>query len=538
MLRRQYNHIWIECIFIALLAGVFYVSLYSELPIDDTNRFTDDIAAGRYQWDPTHLFMQPATVLWHQYLNFGTTALISQHHINTFCALVSLVVFYLLLLRLDVIFYKRLVLTLIAAVSFNVLNLATSGHMKLTAYPFLSLALYHAFLWEHNIKQNPQQKDNAIWRLLISAVFLGIASLFLINSIVILPFLCIAILCITPYKSASFNQRLKLSILYGLICAIIVVGVIGLFYYILTKETPTLSGFISFVVGNKKGERYFFSIKESTARLGFGTLLNFVYTENLGPILRVWLNRQIPSFTRYINILWKDIVIAGGMLFILGWVYISGGIQLYKRTIGFTAWAFLLGSLSFAFWWNLSEAEFFFQITLPTLVIASLIPYNKMYRGIVTIWLIIAIISNVVFWAIPKKSYPFNNYIIKLQQFLKPNDLTICFAAYPGKQCMGFFLPYLKDRDMLVLDQLLLKLNDKNLFFSELRERVDDALSRTSHIYVFQAFDEEDWNAPWPMFLERGLTKDRLIQFFHEHYNVHYIGEVVGIKCWELYQLR
>ncbi|RPH54414.1 hypothetical protein EHM82_06890, partial [bacterium] len=58
--------LWGEVLAICLLSSLLYAGLRAELPIDDTVRFSPHIAAGVFEWDASHLLMQPAVVLWHR----------------------------------------------------------------------------------------------------------------------------------------------------------------------------------------------------------------------------------------------------------------------------------------------------------------------------------------------------------------------------------------------------------------------------------------------------------------------------------------
>lgn len=529
-----------ELLCLMFLSSVFYVSLYSELPIDDTARFTDDIASGHYQWDTAHLFMQPVTVLWHQYLSFGGTALSSQHHINTFCAVLSAAIFYILLWRYEVKLPRRITIISISIVSFNVLNLATSGHMKLTAYPFLTLSLYYAALWELNLQNGLPNTSLCSWRLWLSAFSLGISSLFLINSLVIAPCVAVAIILVKNrnlcQQNYCFFKRPCLSFIYCFITFSLFFSISFILYYIIAQYPLSIDGFISFLLGEKSGgaDSRFVGIKESLARAVFGVIQNFSYTENVGPILRAWLNHQIVSIRQYASLVLTDIFFIVVTLTTVGLIYIYGVILYFKRRGSLVGFAFLAGTLIFAFWWNLSEADFYFQITLPTLLLAAMLPYSNIYNGTFLLWLLTIIVSNVILWAIPKAAYPFNHYITTVQEFVKPSDMVICFAAYPGKQNFWFFVPYLDRRNVLPLDQLYLNINEKGNFFSAVETRINDTLSSNGRVFIFQALDSMDWNSPWPMLLKNGLTKDMLAKFFNEKYQVIFNNQLAEIKYWEL----
>ena len=91
-----------------LLALAFYASLYARLPYHDVARFVDQIESNRFVWDIGHIFMQPATLLWHRWLGFGEPPAMSQKHINSFATAAAIGVFYALLMRLRLPAWQRI----------------------------------------------------------------------------------------------------------------------------------------------------------------------------------------------------------------------------------------------------------------------------------------------------------------------------------------------------------------------------------------------------------------------------------------------
>ena len=64
--------------------------------------------------------------------------------------------------------------------------------------------------------------------------------------------------------------------------------------------------------------------------------------------------------------------------------------------------AFTLGFLAFAFWWNFHEEEFYFQITLPTIVLLSCVRQINVMRWAIIAWAVLLIGNNLVQHAIPQ----------------------------------------------------------------------------------------------------------------------------------------
>src|SRR5207248_10363101 len=121
----------LEPTLVFLISGALYISLYADLPYHDVGRFVSQIKGGQYVWDMGHVWLQPVTLLWHRYLGFGETAEASQRHINIVFTAAGLALFDYYLLRFTVAFRHRLVAVIFLAMSFNILTLAPTAHMKL-----------------------------------------------------------------------------------------------------------------------------------------------------------------------------------------------------------------------------------------------------------------------------------------------------------------------------------------------------------------------------------------------------------------------
>ncbi len=134
-----------------LLALAFYASLYARLPYHDVARFVAQIESNRFVWDIGHIFLQPATLLWHRWLGFGETAVMSQKHINSFATAAAIGIFYALLMRLRLPAWQRILAAALLAGSCSVITLAPTGHMKLLAFPFINAGLYALVVWEQRL---------------------------------------------------------------------------------------------------------------------------------------------------------------------------------------------------------------------------------------------------------------------------------------------------------------------------------------------------------------------------------------------------
>jgi hypothetical protein len=517
---------WGQALLAAVLAVLFYTALHSELPIDDTDRFTPHIAAGVFEWDASHLLMQPAVVLWHRYLGFGGTARASQERFNAFCAALSLGIFYLLLLRLGTGAAWCLLLTALAACAYNFLNLATSGHIKLAVLPFLTLSLVHAMLWE---RDELAEGSGRAGLLAASAVELGVACTFLISSALIAPFLALAVLRVSLRAGRGVRRSLARAVAVGALSggtAVAVLAGSGQLLALLASKSvqrPPASGLV-----------------ETLARGVFGTVQSFVYMGDFGAMLRTWMEGDGSFLAAHLRTF-----LAGGAIFLaaaalLAWIYGEALLRLIRGRIPVAVpWAFLLGALAFAIPWNLNESDFYFQITLPTIAMMAVLVLNFPNKGRwITAVLFLALVAGTVLsgWALPKRRYPLSRYNAELRSLLTPRDLAVYWFDYTGGPSLIFMnlpgVPHLHPDRMYERDP------DPARFFPRLARAVDGRLAAGGRVYLFDILDGRIWHAPWPILRRQGLTEPRLEAFFRERYRVVDRGEIAEIPCWELRPLK
>ncbi|HEX9943608.1 MAG TPA: hypothetical protein VGG03_16470 [Thermoanaerobaculia bacterium] len=518
-----------QALIVCALAVLLYASLHAELPIDDTDRFSPSIAAGVFEWDASHLLMQPAVVLWHRFLSFGDPARSSQERFNAFCAALSLGIFYLLLFRLGVGVARRVLLTALAALSYNLLNLATSGHIKLAVLPFLAVSLYHATLWEGDERG---AGTGGTIRLTAAAVGLGIAAAFLINSILVMPFLALAIVAVSLRAGHGMRRVLGRALGFAGLCGATALTLLGAAYLLVGGGPATPGGFLGFVFA-KSAQRPPFAGVESLARGVFGVVQNFVYAGDFGAMLRTWMSGDAFSPGSHLRSLLTEGAIFLVAAVLLAWIYGEGLARLARgRGVAAVPWAFVLGALAFAIPWNLNESDFYFQITFPTVALMASAPPAARWRTLYA--LLLALVAGTVLlgWALPKRRYPLSRYNAELQARLTPQNLAVHWYNYTGGPSLIFMrlpgVPRLHPDRIYELDP------DPGRFFPRLARALDRQLVAGGRVYLFGILDDRSWNAPWPTLRRKGLTPARLEAFFRDRYTVVDRGEMAEIPCWEL----
>lgn len=522
--------LWGEVLAVCLLSSLLYAGLRAELPIDDTVRFSPHIAAGVFEWDASHLLMQPAVVLWHRFLGLGGTALASQERFNAFCAALSLGIFYLLLWRLGVEPARRVVLTALAALSFNLLTLATSGHIKLAVLPFLTLSLYHAVLWERDVLAG---KGGGAGRLAASAAALGVAAAFLISSVLVAPFLALAVGLVWLRTTGQKGPALARGLGVGALCGAVALAILGTGYVLVASGPASPQGFLGFLLAKGAARPLFDGVAQSLARGAFGVVQNFVYVENLGAMLRTALGGDAALLAGHAGTLATEGAVFLAALALLAWVYLES-LRLLARGRGpvAAAWAFLLGTLAFAIPWNLNEADFYFQITFPTVVLMAAARPSA-GRRVVSVLLLGLVAATVLAGsAIPRKRYPLSRYNAELRSLLTERDLAVHWFEWSGGPSLIFMdLPGV---ERLHLDRLYQRSVEPERVFAAAAGTFDRRLAGGGRVYLFGILDERAWHAPWPILRRQGITRVRLERSFRERYAVLDRGEVAGIPCWEL----
>ena len=94
--------------------------------------------------------------------------------------------------------------------------------------------------------------------------------------------------------------------------------------------------------------------------------------------------------------------------------------------------AFTVDCLVFAFWWNFHKEEFYFQITLPTLLLMTCVRPAKIMHWAVAGWAILLVGNNVIQHAIPKATYPLAQYEEEISATFGKKDLFVHFSSIVG----------------------------------------------------------------------------------------------------------
>ena len=527
---------WLELAAAFAIIWLFYRSLYSEVPTDDVALYAATLEADRFRWQVYHIFLQPAVLIWHRVFGDGGDVIRSMSQINTLAAATGLAVFYFLLCRLGYGLWLRIVVTGIAVVSFNVLALAPTPHIKMLALPFLALALYHAALWEHAAVRGGKVID--WYRLTMSAAALGMSTAFLVIGITVLPFLCLGILLICHRAGLGWQRGLAPMVVYGTVCAGVGTAAMFVGYIADVAEPGGPIEFVSYVLGqiaHKHGGASLrdFGVVDRLARAAYALVYNYAFTPDLGPVMRARLWGQIDSLGPYAWELARDMVPFILTICVLGVTYLVTGLRLLAGGFAVVVpLSFLIGHVGFGITTNVNDPEIWFQITFPTLLLFAQLPGAKLVPAVATGWLLLISGTNLSLYSVPRALYPLSAYEADLQTRFGANDLIVHFATYAGRPDISFFA--LPGIPRLKLDRALIESRYDPAVLPQAKAQIDATLDGGGRVIAFRIFDERDWDAPWFKFAGHGIPKRKLVGFFRQHYEITPIGQLAGLDAWEL----
>lgn len=527
---------WLELTLAFAIIWLFFRLLYSEVPTDDVALYAAKLEADKFDWKVFHIFLQPAALIWHRLFGDGADVVSSMAQINTLSAAIGLAVFYFLLCRLGYGLWLRIVIAGVAAVSFNVLALAPTAHIKMLALPFLATALYHAVLWEHEAVIGGKVVN--WYRLTMSAAALGMSTAFLVTGITVLPFLGLGILLICHRAGKGWHQGVAPVVVFGAICCGVGAAAMFVGYVADVAQPGGPFDFIKYVLGqvaHKHGNAFArdFGIVDRLARGAYALVYNYVFTPDLGPVMRARLWGQIDSLGPYAWELMRDLVPFLLTIIILGVTYLVAGLRLLAGGFPVVApLAFLVGHVGFAITTNVNDPEIWFQVTFPTLLLFTQLPGTTVIAAAATLWLLVVGSVNLSLYAVPRALYPLSAHEADMRAQFGPDDLIVHFTTYAGRADISFFA--LPGIPRLKLDRALIESRFDPAVLSQAKAQIDRTLDRGGRVIAFRIFDERDWDAPWLKFAGHGMPKRKLIGFFRQHYEITPVGPLAGLDAWEL----
>jgi hypothetical protein len=519
-----------EALIAFVIAGCFYVSLYGELPYHDVAKLSDQVNSGTYLWDIAHIFMQPATLLWHRLLGFGETAEQSQKHINTFATAAAIAIFHCTLCRLNVATLRRVLSSLLLAATCSLITLAPSGHMKLLAFPFVNAALYLLIFWERDF-----QEQGATRRLVGSAIFLGLAGAFLASCLATIPFATAAVFIISLRRHRTLAPAAANMILFGAVCTAVFGACVAVGYIAFAGQPLTIAG-LHDSVALKAGMRPPASAPTisliSLARLAYGTVNNFVAAPDLGAVARAFLGGQLDDLHPYFPRLFWQAIPIGATCALLAFIYLRTAQSVVRGASCWAPLAFLCGAQSWTIYYGMNDPEHWFQLSAPTIILFLQIMPPAIVRWTLPLWSIGTLAINLTMYAIPQAAYPLHKYERQIDSMYTKDDLILYFVTYPGTHYLGFFnVPNVR---RLAIDTIIMQSKDPDQAFARIRDEVIATLNAGGKVIVFDALDPYDWNGAWAIFAGMGISKARVTDFLKDNFKVESLGPIAEMPAWRI----
>jgi hypothetical protein len=254
-------------------------------------------------------------------------------------------------------------------------------------------------------------------------------------------------------------------------------------------------------------------------------------------MLRTWISGESSFLAAHRRTFLAEAAVFLVAASLLAWIFLAGLLRLARGSgVAAVPLAFVLGAMAFAIPWNLNEADFYFQITLPMVALMAAAPASRRRQALYALFLALTAGTVLLGWALPKKRYPLRRYEAELRSRLTSRDLALYWFDYSGGPSLIFMR--LPEVAHFYPDLAYERDPDPSRFFPRMAGLIDHRLAAGGRVYLFGILDGRVWNVPWPLLRRKGLTLPRLEAFFRERYPVIDRGEVAGIRCWELQPAR
>jgi hypothetical protein len=521
---------------VGLAVAIAYALLCSALKVDDVDRYWHELGANSFFWDLGHLWMQPLAMLIYR----GSGGVLGVNHtleaINVVSVALGCAVFFSTLRQAGHSVWKSVAAVAFVAVSFNLLTLGPTAHIKLMVFPALALALHHALRWE----RAEAAGQSGLRDMVASAAWSAIGVNLLVS---VLPqaLLLALFMLIRSARRQGFVAAVRNLLPYALTLAIVGFALL-LAAYVTARQTGTTQAqdLLGFTMGGLKEKQalqnWLVSWKEMPLRFAFSLINNFAFLPSLGTLGRAWMWGWLPDVQAVLPSLLGQALLAalvGGLLLAIA---IVGARQaLRNRAPGLLSpWAFVLGAAAFSYYYNLNDPEHWFQFTLPVTLLALQLRRRWLDALLLGVALPVLMVVNLAGYGIPKARFALAERQQALQAALGPQGLYIGFAAYPGEPDSSLFDTPGVERFNIDLVQMNETKADTAALLARLDEKVDATLARGGRVLVFRALDDEDWRGPVMQVALAGLPRAKLREHLAARYAISGPVDAGGFAAYEL----
>ncbi|KPF45892.1 hypothetical protein D621_17710 [beta proteobacterium AAP51] len=530
------RRLWLEATVACLAVGAAYTWLLSAIMVDDVLRYITELGDNRFDWDLGHLWMQPLALLVYRATAGALGIVGTLEAVNVASVALGCAVFYETLRRLGHGMARSALAMALVAVSFNLLSLGPTAHIKLMVFPALAMAFRHAVIWERKAEDGDWSVSDAVW----SGVWLGIASNLLVSVLPAGVFMAALMWFYAVRQGQSPASGFKVMLPFGLALTLSGLAGVLLAYAVAhgsnTTEAETVR---QFVFGGLKEKQDLHvgvaSLSEMPLRFAFSLINNFAYLPSLGPLGRAWMWDMLPSVQPVFWSLLGQAALAAASGLCIAWIVGVGVLKSMQRRPGFLIpIAYILGATSFSFYYNLNDPEHWFHFTLPIVFIALHMRWRVMDKVVLGLWLPLLLVVNMAGYGVPKAVFALEARESQMREAIGSSGLYVGFAAYPGEPDSSLFRLGGIRRFNIDLVQMNETKADNTLLLQRLGTEIDAAHARGGRVLVFRALDPFDWRGPVMQVALAGLTRDEIRRFLESRYEVTGPEDVGGFPAWKL----
>lgn len=516
--------------------AIAYALLCSALKVDDVDRYWHELGANSFFWDLGHLWMQPLAMLLYR----ASGGVLGVNHtleaINVISVAIGCAVFFATLREAGHAVLKSVAAVAFVAVSFNLITLGPTAHIKLMVFPALALALHHAMRWERAEAAGESGQRDMIASAAWSAVGVN-----LLVSVLPQALLLALFMLIRGARRQGLVKAIRHLLPYALTLAVVGFALL-LAAYVMARQTGTTQAqdLLGFTLGGLKEKQalqnWLVSWKEMPLRFAFSLINNFAFLPSLGTLGRAWMWGWLPDVQAVLPSLLGQALLAalvGGLLLAIA---AAGARQaLRNREPGLLSpWAFVLGAAAFSYYYNLNDPEHWFQFTLPVTLLALQLRRRWLDVLLLGVALPVLLVVNLAGYGIPKARFALAERQQALQTALGPQGLYVGFAAYPGEPDSSLFNTPGVERFNIDLVQMNETKADAAALLARLDEQVDATLARGGRVLVFRALDDEDWRGPVMQVALAGLPRAKLREHLAARYVISGPVDAGGFPAYEL----
>jgi hypothetical protein len=359
---------WAERLILLFALSIFLIIFKTNIPSGDGLAYVRMINSGVLDWNPNHLLMAPAGLLWHRamsLLGITQSPIVSLKLLSGVAAVLSILIFHFILTNMQV---KKTTTRLAGCLglffSTNFLSLAVSEEFFMIQMPLLLVVLWIGLSWQ----AEPLERTPTFRQVVAAGALLGLAVLVISNNAFLLASLCLFLLLCRRSKAAALRDAVVL----GGSAAAVILPSLWLGY---RASVGDEGGFVRWltsyqgVSGNLIGSLYGIEwtakgVLESAARLAYNIFANIAEPAGVGTVLKGLLFSDTLEFKPdYINLVLGTLLlmVVAALALCLAWLVIRGGGALARFGSFWVG-----GYLIFNFLWNDSSNQFWIQI-LPVL---------------------------------------------------------------------------------------------------------------------------------------------------------------------------